>query len=592
MIQRLIDFLNNIKLRRKLQGIYIFCVIIPIILTDGIIFLGLASNMKSEQRHEMINVANAVESRLSEQISRAEYLAGNIYLNKYLDNYLEKEYHSAAEYVRNYSMFKSSTFFLGNTIGVDRTKIFMYTDNPTIVSGGEFKKFDSVLEEPWYQEYIKNGKRVCIMYYYDNYRKPLYQPERKLLYIMELDYYTKNSFKKLLKIELDYSNLVNSITDMNYAYPVYVCKDDKVLISNEDGNNLGQDFAPLTEQIKSRIRYTKEISAYGEDFQIYVLEKSNNYFSFLTRMLPMLFLVILFNTLLPAFAMRLIEQSLSVRMKTLEETFDHVDRDHLEQIDGKIYQDEIGSLMKNYNRMAARMNELIQTVYKDKLREQDTELARQNAELLALHSQINPHFLFNALESIRMHSVIKEEEETADMIQKLALMQRQYVDWGNDRIRMKQEMEFVKAYLVLQKYRFGNRLSYEIEVDDDCSDYLIPKLTIVTFVENACIHGIESKSTPGWIFVRAYKADGCLCIEVEDTGGGMDEKQAAELLESMQNASMERIREKKKGVGVENACLRIKMATDNKAEFSLESEETVGTTMQILIPLEELQTVR
>ena len=224
--------------------------------------------------------------------------------------------------------------------------------------------------------------------------------------------------------------------------------------------------------------------------------------------------------------------------------------------------------------------------------EEITRLQQKQAEYLALQNQINPHFLFNALESIRMHSVIKEEEETADMIQKLALMQRQYVDWGNDRIRMKQEIEFVKAYLVLQKYRFGNRLSYEIEVDDDCCDYLIPKLTIVTFVENACIHGIESKSTPGWIFVRVYKADGCLCIEVEDTGGGMDEKQAAELLDSMQNASMERIREKKKGVGVENACLRIKMATDNKAVFSLESEETVGTTMQILIPLEKLQSVR
>ena len=592
MIQRLIDFLNSISIRRKLQGIYIFCVILPIILTDGIIIFGLASVMKSEQRHEMINVANAVESRLSEQISRAEYLAGNMYLNRYLDNYLEKEYQSPSEYVRNYSLFKNSTFFLGNTIGVDRTQIFMYTDNPTIISGGEFRKFDKVLEEPWYQEYMKTGKHASIMYYYDNYRKPLYQPERKLLYIMEMDYYTKNSFRKLLKIELDYSNLVESITEMNYAYPVYVCKDDKILISNEDGNDLGQDFASLTEQTKSRIRYTNVISVYGEDFQIYVLEKSNNFFSVLTRLLPMLLLVILFNTLLPAFAMRLIEQSLSVRIKTLEETFNHVDRDHLEQIEGKIYRDEIGSLMKNYNRMAARMNELIQTVYKDKLREQDIELARQNAELLALHSQINPHFLFNALESIRMHSVIKEEEETADMIQKLALMQRQYVDWGNDRIRMKQEIEFVKAYLVLQKYRFGNRLSYEIEVDDDCCDYLIPKLTIVTFVENACIHGIESKSTPGWIFVRVYKADGCLCIEVEDTGGGMDEKQAAELLDSMQNASMERIREKKKGVGVENACLRIKMATDNKAVFSLESEETVGTTMQILIPLEKLQSVR
>lgn len=107
--------------------------------------------------------------------------------------------------------------------------------------------------------------------------------------------------------------------------------------------------------------------------------------------------------------------------------------------------------------MAARTNELIQTVYKNKLVEQEMLVSRKNAELLALHSQINPHFLFNALESIRMHSILKNENETADMVEKLAVMQRQYVEWGEDSVTIEQEVEFVKAYLALQKYRFGER---------------------------------------------------------------------------------------------------------------------------------------
>ena len=84
---------------------------------------------------------------------------------------------------------------------------------------------------------------------------------------------------------------------------------------------------------------------------------------------------------------------------------------------------------------------------------------KKNAELLALHVQINPHFLFNALESIRMHSILKEEFETADMVERLAIMERQNVDWGNDDIPISREMDFVEAYLGLQKYRFGDRLS-------------------------------------------------------------------------------------------------------------------------------------
>ena len=119
-------------------------------------------------------------------------------------------------------------------------------------------------------------------------------------------------------------------------------------------------------------------------------------------------------------------------------------------------------MIRNYNCMVKRTNELIQTVYKNKLKEQEILVGRKNAELLALQSQINPHFLFNALESIRMRSILKKEEETADMVEKLAIMQRQYVDWGNDSVRIEQELEFVKAYLSLQKYRFGERLNYSI----------------------------------------------------------------------------------------------------------------------------------
>ena len=167
--------------------------------------------------------------------------------------------------------------------------------------------------------------------------------------------------------------------------------------------------------------------------------------------------------------------------------------------------------------MVKRTNELIQTVYKNKIKEQEILVGRKNAELLALQSQINPHFLFNALESIRMRSLLKEESETADMVEKLAIMQRQYVDWGNDSVEIEQELEFVKAYLSLQKYRFGDRLNYNLEIDPECAQLRIPKLTIVTFVENACVHGIESKASPGWIFVRVYKREEQLCRCVEET---------------------------------------------------------------------------
>ena len=232
--------------------------------------------------------------------------------------------------------------------------------------------------------------------------------------------------------------------------------------------------------------------------------------------------------------MRGFNRSFTQRISELSKVFETVGGEHLVPISYVRGKDEIGSLMSNYNRMVARTNELIQIVYKNKIKEQEMLVERQNAELLALHSQINPHFLFNALESIRMHSLLKNEYETADMVEKLALMQRQYVEWGNDSVEIRREMEFVRAYLGLQKYRFGERLSYS--------------------------------------------------LEVEDTGCGMDASQMQELKERMLNASIDMLKDGGR-VGIINACLRLKMVFGEQVAFDIEGEQGVGTTVSIRMPL-------
>ena len=105
------------------------------------------------------------------------------------------------------------------------------------------------------------------------------------------------------------------------------------------------------------------------------------------------------------------------------------------------------------------------------------------------------------------------------------------------------------------------------------------------------MHGIESKTAPGWIFVRIYKEKKELCIEVEDTGDGMSEELLADIQDKMQNASIKRLKEKGR-VGIMNACLRLKMLTEDTVTLSIESEQAVGTMIQIRIPLERLSNYR
>ena len=136
----------------------------------------------------------------------------------------------------------------------------------------------------------------------------------------------------------------------------------------------------------------------------------------------------------------------------------------------------------------------------------------------------------------------------------------------------------------MQLFRFGERLSYQINAQEDCQNILVPKLTITTFVENACVHGIEAKSFPGWIFVRVYTENDALCMEIEDTGGGMDEAEVERIQDRMRNASLKMLKEKGR-VGMVNTCLRIRMMTEDTAQFSVESEPGIGTLVSIRFPL-------
>ena len=578
--------INNIRLSRKLVILYVFCVLLPLIATDSVLLYIVRNNQQIKQFHAMENAASAMQYSLTNSIEYAAAMARQIYTNEYIERYLNTEYEDALTYVAAYQDFVKTTLLRG--AGMDSMLITMYADNPTIINGGSFSRLSAIEDTGWYRTFTESGQDTMLYFYYDNEKFPAVESKRRILFLKKLDFYGRSNGDKILKIELDYGNIVRSMVKLGYEFPVYVCQGDRVLLANDGRGGSNQNFDRFT--LKDKAGVSREMTLYNCELQIYILETETDVLKGIRDNIPLVALLLFTNTLLPWKLMKVLNRSLTVRIERLSRVFDNVGDEELSRIDEISGNDEIGRLMENYNRMAVRTNGLIQTVYKNRIREQEMDIARQNAELLALHSQINPHFLFNALESIRMHCILRNEPEIAGMVEKLAVMERQNVDWSEDTVEIGKEMEFVEAYLSLQKYRFGDRLSYKLDVDEGCLNIRIPKLTVVTFVENACIHGIEKKAAPGWIFVRIYKEErkglyGNVSMEVEDTGNGMDEGERQEMLGLMKNASIDRLKEKGR-VGIVNACLRLKMVTDNRVEFALESEKGVGTIVQIRIPHE------
>lgn len=512
----------------KTAVLWLLCIILPILATDIIFVATLINSGRDSSIRTYEKTAENIEYSFGSVLANAYSIIKNVYKSAEMNEFLDTEYKSNLEYYQAYHKATGDKN-LKALYSINSLAVETYTENPTIINGGGVYRIESVKDRDWYKKYEESGQDMLVLFSYDTEAGTVSAPHRRLFIIKSLGNPAKDKYRKFCKVVIDYGVFSRKMESISTGAEGYVADSNSVYFYTGGNNNLFDDYQPIDE-LKDKIVYTKKYSYYGTDFDILISAETSPAIVYLKKRWPLFVILLLVNAILPV-----------------------------------IY------------------SKLTQAVNLSKIKEQEINIAKQQAELLALHSQINPHFLFNALESIRMHSILRGETETAEMVEKLAVIERNNADWNEDRTTVEHEMDFVRAYLGLQQYRFGDRLSYDIEVDDKCKNSYIPRLTIVTFVENACIHGIEAKSSPGWIFVRVYYKDEDMIIEIEDTGGGLSDEETEALLEKMRNASIEDLKQSGR-IGMVNACLRLRMATEDRVEFMVESEKGVGTTVTVIIP--------
>lgn len=573
-------YLMSISLKKKLMLLFVFCVLIPLFITDGIVFYNMYKVNSITKQQELRSDAEAIKYSFVDSLNYPSKIIQNVYKNEEVEELLNKQYYDPLDYYTAYMDFKKDSIY-ESWLGIGNETLEIYADNDTILNGGMFYKLDPIKNEAWYKK-LDEGEGMVLSF--DFSKEPTdTSSKRNVLLMRKMEMARKNRCEKVIKLTINYRKFQENVLGEGIESDAYICLGDKLLMTNVGGTHLKEAYRFMDKSVKPD--YQQDIYIYGETYNIYLKNKGFGIWMLDYKSTIMVLIMLFISFILPVYMIKQLDYSVAQRIGRMSKVLENADDEYLKKIRRIEGDDEISSLMVNYNRMVDRMNSLIQTSYIDKLKQQEMDIARQNAELLALHSQINPHFLFNALESIRMHSLLKSENETAEMVEHLAVMQRVNVDWRSDEVSVEEEMKFAQAYLELQKYRFGERLSYSLDVDPACYGYMLPKLSIVTFIENACVHGIESKTEPGWIFVRIYKDDQNIFFEVEDTGIGMDEEMRENLLFKMNHASLELIK-MGTGVGMTNASLRLKMMTKDTLKIEIETEMGVGTNIRIIIPLD------
>lgn len=246
--------------------------------------------------------------------------------------------------------------------------------------------------------------------------------------------------------------------------------------------------------------------------------------------------------------------------------------------------DEIGLLGVNFNLMLKRINQLIYEVYSMRLR-------KNKAEMESLQNQINPHFIYNTLESIRMTASFNEDHEVADMIYILAKQLRYGINRDTDKpVSLREEIEHLELYMKLQNFRFSDRFALQIEVEKaPYWEYPLLRMMLQPIVENAIIHGLDDLEDGGRIIIRARPLDGQFLIEIEDNGIGMDASALNALRErvgvsSDGGAYAELHEDRGGGIGLRNVHQRIQLHYGEHYGVRIDSEPGVGTTVTLALP--------
>ncbi|WP_318708908.1 cache domain-containing sensor histidine kinase [Candidatus Acetatifactor stercoripullorum] len=237
---------------------------------------------------------------------------------------------------------------------------------------------------------------------------------------------------------------------------------------------------------------------------------------------------------------------------------------------------EIQFLSQSFGHMVKRIQSLMNQVRQE-------EITLRKTELKALQAQINPHFLYNTLDSIGWLCEEERSRDAVEMVNALAKLFRISISKGHELITVEKELEHARSYLKIQKFRYKNQFNYEFQVEEGCLSYYCNKITLQPIIENAIYHGLNRMVDEGQIVVRAYTDGRDMVFEVEDNGVGMTKEQCRSILQKEPGESA--------GIGIKNVNDRIQIYFGESYGIQIESELDEGTTVRIRMPKLEREDV-
>jgi len=553
-------------------------------------------------KYEEENLVN-MEAYLNSYLEEVDSIAKNVNYNYYLQDYLETVIKEEDDYVdsgigKNMRSYEMSSQAFSDTLlsRADISSIMIFGKKKMLLNRSMYTYQKVALDYSkldWYAKAVAKPQDAIIT---GPNRHSFFDTDDEVISLSrEVQSYENGTFRGVILINLNMNKITEICNSFQEKQENFICiindKGELVYKQQNGRERFAFDEKENRQELNTALGKTKEscfrLNYRGEKYLITRTDMKTTGWT-LVSMVPyksvMAETMAISGVMILAVAITLIVTLLLLNriltgvvkpLKKLEKYMVQVNPDNMDQRMEILTDDEIGHLSMKFNQMMDRIRNLKEQV----IEEQED---KRKYELQALQAQINPHFLYNTLDSIIWMAETNDSNIVA-MTEALAKLFRISLNKGNEEISLERELEHVKNYLIIQSMRYADKFTYEISAEPGVERCRTIKLILQPIVENCIYHGIKKKRGTGKITIRAYRREQNLIIEVSDDGCGMPEEICRKILSD----EIESENISGSGIGVKNVNERIQLRFGKKYGLSYSSEEGVGTTVTYVLPYNE-----
>jgi len=584
-----------IPIKKRLMLMFL-SVVIPIFIVGIYLTINIRQNMIESRERDILIETERVRKSLESNFTSIIQISDWIYQDTGLSKLVQKSYSSPKEMIDGYNEFTLFDYFLNYHRNLANIRFFI--NNKSFMTNSNFVIVDEQIKKTdWYTDAVLGNGKI----FWRSIDDPV--TGKKYLSLIRSVYNTENQFLGVLAIYVDNLSLMDILNSATIDNVLLLDKEltDFQYIKHTPLSYLQFDLQPkllgqsitVGETYTIEMKQTKPFIFFGQmldlpksitnHFQIVTVMNKEEILNDVNRIMIKSYTIIGAVMLLVLLVITRYTHSMDRRIFQLKDSMHKVangDFDIPITIDGN---DEIRDIYNQLYTTMESLRDLIHKNYHHQLQEKNWQLQQKESEFKLLASQINPHFLYNTLEMIRMRALRNKDKEVAESVKILSKLLRRSLNNNQQKyVKLSEEIDFLLLYLRIQQLRFGSRIRYEITADVNTAEYYILPLILQPIVENAFVHGIEEKVESGQVIVKVLKEKEDIHILIQDDGNGISKDK---LLEIQNILRKEQIGNR---IGLTNVNERLKRVYGNSYGLEITSTEGKGTTVLVKIPVDKI----